>query len=332
MLSELEKRKLINFIVTMQKTGKNIHDSLLHYSEKVTKDDNAKTVLSEVVSKLSKGSKLEDSLYSAGVLDDFQYSILNATADKKKAFEKILNFTNKKNSADKFYKSIWLKSTAIWVGVFLVLPLLNSYFIDTLETLAKQKKDFQIYWYVEFIMANNDYYIFCAIFIFIIALYIAYFYKDSYENDVETHYKLFRYKALMQNRQLIDLLADLMNSGSTFNKALNILSEYIEPKDLRNHLLKIKEAFVKRNEEAFEEAFKRIYIDDNTLFILSSSLETKTIKRSVNNAKISCETYEKEFGDDYKENFDLIAFTVNALPITGVGLYFILLEITIAMA
>ncbi|KAB7891326.1 hypothetical protein [Poseidonibacter ostreae] len=331
-MKEIDKSKLIGFVVTMQKTGKNIHKSLLHFSEKVAKDKNTKRITRDIVSQLERGISLEKALFEAEIITKFQYSILEITPDKKTAFEKILSFGNAKKEADLFYLKMWAKGFAIVAGVFIGIYLLNKgVFIDLVAKVAKGNKKLELSPFVDIVITNNITMLYIGIVFSIIFLLIFAVYVQTYKNNISLHYKLFRYKAIIENTYLISTISELLTTGINLNKSLNLLINSIEPKNLRNNIAEIREAITKNDLEKFETELGRIHIDEISNFILISGFESKSFQESFKDAEISTKVYNKQVGEHYKGLFDFIVFALGGIFLSFAIGYIVMFEVDLSL-
>lgn len=331
-MSEIDKSKLISFIITMQKTGRNVHKSLVHFAEKVTKNNNTKKIVRQVVYEIERGVALEKSLFNAGVLTKFQYSILEISPDKKTAFEKILSFGGAKKEADLFYLRVWAKAFAVCVGVFLGIYFLNKLiFIDMASNMAKTNKKMELSPFVDMILKNNETMMFIGVFLAIVFLALLLFYIETYRNNISMHYKFFRFKAIVETSYLLSTVNDLLSTGVNLNRTLGLLINTIEPKNLRNNILKIQDSIAKNNLDNFESELRRIYIDEISNFILVSGFEAKNFQESFKGAEISSKVYNEQVGKHYKEVFDLVAFSIEGIILASAVIYVVMFEVDISL-
>lgn len=331
-MNELDKIKLFTFILTMLQTGKNIHSALVYFQDKVAKDSNTKTIVKSIISSYEKGISLEKSLLQTKVISNFQYSILELSSDKKVAFEKLLKFVNAKKEADIFYLKIWTRVLATTAGVFLLIWFLNeTIFYKLYTSIKKQNKNLELSPLIQFIIDNNEIVLYIGIFFIIFCIGIFLFYLETYRSNIPLHYKVFKYKAFVENLYLINTISNLLDTGINLNKTLGLLINSVEPKNLRNYILNIQQAVFKNNIQSFEFELRRLNFDEITTFLLISGFEVKDFKEAFKGAEISAQKALDEVGRYYKVSLDFIVYAISWL-IIGMGiLYVTMFETDIAL-
>lgn len=329
-LNKYDVVKVLTFISSMKKTGKNVVKSLEFYAEKIAKEAKLKQAIDSTVYELSSGGRLEETLLKNGFINKFQYAILKVSNDKNKAFENILKFDKNKSEASLFYGKKLLIFTLVYVGLFMALPFANDFFSDILTKLTQHKPDYVMGGYVKTVLGLNDYYRPFAVILLLCSIGLVLFYNSTYQNNLPMHYKFFRYRAMVDATQFFQMMEDLLKSELTVVKSLSLLSEYNEPKSSRFYISKIQESIEHKNQPEFENNLRKFYINDFAIFTLLSSLEIGDLKRGFSNALVNTEDFNKVEIEKQKEIIDLIAFFLNTLLVGATVLYFVLLEGEIA--
>lgn len=331
-MKELDKIKLFTFILTMLQTGKNVHAALVYFFEKVAKDSNTKIIIKNIIVSYENGMSLEKALLQNRVISNFQYSILELSSDKKIAFEKLLKFVNAKKEADIFYLKIWSRAIVTTAGVFLLIWFLNeTIFYKLYTSIKKQNKDLQLSPLIQFIIDNNEILLYIGIFFIFFWIGVVLFYLETYRSNISLHYKVFKYKAFVENLYLINTISNLLDTGINLNQTLNLLINSVEPKNLRNYILNIQQAVSKNNIKSFEFELRRLNIDEITTFLLISGFQIKDFKEAFRGAEISAQKVLNEVGTYYKNSLDFIVYAISWL-IIGVGiLYVTMFETDIAL-
>ncbi|MCT7910697.1 hypothetical protein N5912_02540 [Arcobacter lacus] len=321
-MNELDKIKLFTFILTMLQTGRNVHSALVYFLEKVAKDSNTKTIIKNVIANYGNGMSLEKALLQNKVISNFQYSILELSTDKKIAFEKLLKFVNAKKEADIFYFKQWLRGFITTVGIALLIWFLNeTIFYKLYISIKKQNKNLQLNPLIQYIIDNNEIILYISIFFSFLFLLLLFFYLETYRNNIPLHYKVFKYKAFVENLYLINTISNLLDTGINLNKTLNLLINSVEPKNLRNYILNIQQAVSKNNIKSFEFELRRLNVDEITTFLLISGFEIKDFKEAFKGAEISAQKVLNEVGTFYKNRIDFIIYGLSWLVIGGAMLY-----------
>lgn len=331
-LNSYEVKKILTFISSMKKTGKNVIKSLEFYGEKIAKDQKIKNAISSTVAEVSSGGKLEETLLKYGFLNSFQYTILKVSNDKNKAYDNILKFDKNKSEATLFYGKKLMFSTIIYVAIFFLLPMANDFFSDILERITETKKDYVMGGYVAFVLGFNDYYRPLSFVILGLAIGLVFFYNYSYANNLPLHYKIFRYRAMVDTKQFFEIMVDLLKSELTVSKSLNLLGQYAEPKSARYHIKKIQEAIEFKNSPELEKQLKDFSVNDFATFTLLSGLEVGELKNAFTNAYQNTVDYNEVEEAKHKETIDVIGFFLNTLLVGATVMYFVLLESEIAFS
>lgn len=331
-LNKYEVTKVLTFISSMKKTGKNVIKSLQFYGEKIAKDQKIKNAISSTIAEVSSGGKLEETLLKYGFLNSFQYAILKVSNDKNKAFDNILKFDKNKNEATLFYSKKLLFLTVVYVGIFFFLPMANDFFSDILTKITQSKKDYVMGGYVAFVLGMNDFYRPLSIILLALSIGLAFFYKYSYNSNLSLHYKIFKYRAMVDTKQFFEIMVDLLKSELTVSKSLNLLSQYAEPQSSRFHIKKIQEAIELKNSAELEKQLKDFSVNDFATFALISSLEVGDLKNGFSNAYTNTIDFNEVEEAKHKELIDLLGFFLNTLLVGATVMYFVLLESEIAFS
>jgi hypothetical protein len=325
-----EIRKMLMFILSMQKTGASITSSLSYYGEKVVKNQSFKNALSDVVSQMSGGGKLEDVLRANGFLNDFQYAILKISKNKQSAIESIINLNENKNDALTFYFKQFSNVMLVFSGILFLLPYATDFFFDIMMQINKTKTE-AISGTIGWMLKNDDILQPIGVFVFILYLLGMFFYYYTYKNNVALHYKVFKYSAMIDNRTLFGLINDLLKTELTAILSLGLLAKHYEPKSTRTHLLKLKDFLENRNIEGAEMELVNLGVNDFARFSIVSALKIGDTKRGFINALVNIEDYNKVEIENYRTNVDFIVFMLTSTAISLTLLYVIILETKMGM-
>lgn len=324
-----EIKKMLMFILSMQKTGASITSSLSYYGEKIAKAPSLKKAISNVVSQLSGGSKLEDVLRINGFLNDFQYAILKISKDKQSAIEVILNLGAKKNDALIFYFKQFSILMLVFGGVLFFLPYITDFFSNIMLQISKEKTD-SVKGFMGWMIRNDDIFKPIGILFFILYAVGLFFFKYSYEKSIALHYKLFKYSAMVDNHTLFSLINDLIKI-ETVSNSLGLIAKHYEPKDTRDHILNLKNHIDRKNLEKAEEELINLGVNDFARFSILSSIKIGETQKGFKNALVNIEDFNNLEIENYKSNMDFIVFMLTTMLISSAFLYTMLLEVKMGM-
>lgn len=328
-INTYEIRKILMFILSMQKTGASITSSLSYYGEKIAKAPSLKKAISNAVSQLSSGSKLEDVLKINGFLNNFQYAILKISKDKQSAIEVIINLGAKKNDALIYYFKQFSIFMLVFGGILFFVPYITDFFVEIMYQISKEKTE-AIKGFMGWMLKNDDILKPIGILFFILYGVGLFFFKYSYEKSIALHYKLFKYSAMVDNHTLFSLINDLIKI-ETVSNSLGLISKHYEPKATRDHILNLKNHIDRKNLEKAEQELINLGVNDFARFSILSSIKIGETQKGFKNALINIEDYNKLEIENYKTNIDFLVFMITTMLISSAFLYTMLLEVKMGM-
>lgn len=324
-LDDEEVKRILMFISSMQKTGSNIVTALGFYGEKIAKNQNVKSAINKTVAQLSQGTKLEEVLKNNGFLNDFQYAILKIAKNKQKAIENIIELNKDRNEATSFYFKQFSRVIAIYVGILLFLPYGNDFFLGILNSL-NQGKPKPMIGIIDAVIHNNHLYHPMAFFLIVVYIFGVFFYKYTYANSLDLHYKVFKYRAMLDVRNFLELMQDLMRSGLNSVGCISLLVKHIEPKSSRKFLESLQKSIENKNFDDFEKYLGMLGFNEFATFTLQSAMKTNDLPSGWKNALVNTVDYNEIEIKSYKEVIDLIVFALETLIIAFTMGYFMILE------
>ena len=310
-LTQMEKKELILFISNMRKTGQPVAKALVYYADNIAKREETKDTISEIVKKAMQGNKLEDLLLRYGVIDDFQYSILINAVDKNRAYDRILSLAKGKLESDKAYMKIFAQLFLPTVVVGYGMPYLITTIDNMIQSIKSVKSDFAPSDFVQSVIDFKDYFPLIATIALIAYIGLLFYYFFSYRYDLSGHYRLFKLKALQDSEMFFETITEMLSAGLKTYNVFDLLSKHAYPYSARDIFAEIKDALI--NNRDYANIFKKLGVNDFTVFVLLMGKEVKDVKKSFFDAYESIKDYKAEKYAFYKEVYDFFAFIIMSL-------------------
>ena len=329
-ISHDDRHKIIHFVSNMKRSGRNTITSLEYFMENLTTKEDVREVIDEVLKATKKGRDLEECLHEYEIFNDLQYAIIANSDDKNKAYKKILVYGNENALINALYvKSFSLLLLGLSFVYYIWYMITDKFLLNMIGNFSKLAKNGKIdmHPYVQIIL--DIYQFFYPLAIVFLGLYLLWitFYFYSYKNDLELHYKVFNFRALKDSELYLGLIKDMLEAGTKSTKVFEILASYMYPESSRDIWEEINEAKKNNNKKEVIEGFRRLNLNDFTLYVIESGQESQEVKRGLLEAYESVKEFveieEKKMVDRIKD----IWFYPVVLSI--IGLLSFLLFITI---
>jgi len=323
-----EKAEVLIFITNMKKTGQNVLKALIHYANYMAKRDELKNAIDEIIMQIKKGSDIEDALLESRFLNQFQYAILKNSRNKNEAYDKILKYNSSKSEADRFYIKKWSLTLITLIIISFALPPINGVVGRMIDNIKGVKDDFVINSTIAFFLDNNE--LFFPLGVLLTGIFIGglVFYFYTYKYDLNTHYKAFKLKAMSDSLMYFEVINDMLKSGLKTFTIFELLAKHMYPNSSRDIFEKIHLDL--KNNQCYIEEFKKLGVNDFTIFTLKTAQEIGDIKGGFKNALISIIDYKKKKEDFYLEVIDALSFLFMAVPFTLILWYLTIATIDVA--
>jgi len=327
-IRKYEREEVLIFITNMKKTGQNVLKALIHYANYMAKRQELKNAVDDIVMKIKRGSDIEDALLESRFLNQFQYAILKNSKNKNEAYDKILKYNNSKSKADKFYFKKWTLTLLSLIAMSFVLPSINGVVAEMINNVKNINDEFVANGIITFFLNNND--LFFPLGIALTGLFFGglVFYFYTYKYDLNIHYKTFKLKAMSDSLMYFEIINDMLKSGLKTFTIFELLSKYMHPNSSREIFEKIHEDL--KNNQSYIEEFKKLGVNDFTIFTLKTAQEIGDIKGGFKNALISITDYKKKKEEFYLEVVDALSFLLITAPFSLILWYLTVATIDVA--
>lgn len=311
-LNQTLKNQIIEFVASMKQTGENVHQSLIFYANSVAQDDEEKYHVSRVIEQIAKGSEVEDALLEEQIINEFQYAILMNSADKNKAFDRILYFDENRFEADKFYFKEFSTRMLVNAGVFLGMPWVVDIINKQVNQVKGSVKDFHINAFSQFFFDIRDYYSMIGILLILLWLAGIAYYLYTYNNELPTHYKYFKLKAYNETEMYLTLIDNMLASGAKSYRAMELLGTFIIPASARDFFLEIGENITKNKDLGV--TLRQLGFLDTAIFNIQMAQETNDFKKGFSNALKSTKKFIKNNKEKQMGKIELMTLAYAYIP------------------
>jgi len=315
-----EKYKILHFVANMKASGRNVIDSLIHYMNSMAKSESVKKTISKVIQEAQKGADIEKSLNLNGIMNDLQYSIISNSSNKNEAYKRVLVYSNE----NLLINSLYIKSTAtLFLGVALIYYIwyfvIDRFVLNMITQFGafSENGSMKVHPYCSFILESYE--IMPSISIISASLFsiwlVYYFY--TYYYDLEFHYKIFKFRALKDSLMYLSLIKDMLDAGTKSTKVFEILATHMYPVSSRDIWEDINDAKKNNNKQEIINGFKRLNLNDFTLYVIESGQELQEVKKGLLDAYNSVEEYHNETENKMELSIKGIWFYPVVLSIVG---------------
>lgn len=318
-IRKYEKNEVLIFITNMKKTGQNVLKALIHYANYMAKREELKNAVNDIVVEIKKGSDIEDALLENKFLNQFQYAILKNSRNKNEAYDKILKYNKNKSSADIFYFKKWSFTLLSLIAMSFTIPYINGVVGKMVDNMKNVSDNFVPNGTLTFFLDNND--MFFPLGVIFTGIFVSglIFYFFSYKYSLDTHYKAFKLKAMSDSLMYFDVINDMLKSGLKTFTIFELLSKHMYPSSSRDIFGDIYEDL--KNNQSYIEEFKKLGVNDFTIFTLKTAQEIGDIKGGFKNALLSIKEYKEKKEAFYLEVVDALSFLFVTVPFSAILWY-----------
>jgi len=311
----IEKKRLIDFIANMKRTGITASDALIHFAKEITTNQELKQVAERIAKNVRKGFDIEVLLHNEKIINDLQYAVLSNSQDKNEAYDNIASYADQAKEADKLYKSSFQKIMFVWIASILTMTYLIDVYGGLAEQLKESKQNYHLTPIFDLILSSSSFLYILVVVLIFCTFFGLVFYKSSYETSITAHYRIFRLKALDDGLLYLKMINDMLASGNTTVEIFDILAKHMYPISARPVFKEIASR-LKKNLDV-SDLLTSLGMVEDAVFTVQTARVMQDVPGGFQKAyNVTMRAlYKQEMRKEYLEKLNLIFFGAFNLPL-----------------